>query len=200
MIVALFAIFFLHIGNGSSDGGDGNGIQLDEDLYNRVLAHAGTMIAHDATITDRLRNGEVEALNEVAKSMNDSVDRLSSVLVWHALADDGSQGDDYEAYDEAEGYDYHCHIPSALALGFSYDEADMARSLHYFLMATSKKGMPHQAGMYNAGRLYLELDDPRGALAYIRACATLDQTHPAYANYANPQMSMAAQMAVKMAG
>ena len=58
MIVALFAIFFLHIGNGSSDGGDGNGIQLDEDLYNRVLAHAGTMIAHDATITDRLRNGE----------------------------------------------------------------------------------------------------------------------------------------------
>jgi hypothetical protein len=139
----------------------------------------------------------VEALNEVAKSMNDPVDRLSSVLVWHALADDGSQGDDYEAYDEAEGYDYHCHIPSALALGFSYDEADMARSLHYFLMATSKKGMPHQAGMYNAGRLYLELDDPRGALAYIRACATLDQTHPAYAN---PQMSMAAQMAVKMAG
>ena len=52
----------------------------------------------------------MEALNEVAKSMNDSVDRLSSVLVWHALADDGSQGDDYEAYDEAEGYDYHGHI------------------------------------------------------------------------------------------
>ena len=112
-----------------------------------------TRIAHVATITVRLPNGEVEALNEVAKSMNDSVDRLSSVLVWHALADDGSQGDDYEAYDEADGYDYHGHIPSALSLGFSYDEADKARSLHYFLMATSKKGMPHHGTVVpGAGR------------------------------------------------
>jgi len=54
-------------------------------------------------------------------------------------------------------------------------------------MATSKKGAPHQAAMFNAGRVYLELEDPSGALAYLRACATLDHSHPVHAR---PQLSM----------
>lgn len=171
----------------------GHALHLDEDLYNRALAHAGTLERHgNNRITERLQQGEVEALYEVAKSMNDSGDKLSSVLIWHALADDGSEGNDYESYDEAEGYDYTGHVPSAISLGFSYYEVDKPRSLHYFLMATSKKGAPHQSAMYNAGRLYLELEDPSGGLAYIRACATLDNEHPMHAR---PQMSITCQKA-----
>jgi len=170
-----------------------NGIHLDEDLYNRALAHAGLLEQQTQNgITERLRKGEVEALYSVAKSMNDSGDKISSVMIWHALADDGSEGDDYEGYDEAEGYDYEGHVPSAMALGFSYYEVDKPRSLHYFLMATSKKGMPHQTAMFNTGRLYLELEDPSSALAYIRACATLDEEHPAHAR---PQLSITCRKA-----
>ncbi|KAL7552640.1 hypothetical protein ACHAWF_015868 [Thalassiosira exigua] len=169
------------------------GVQLDEDLYNRALAHAATMdLGVDGGIADRLRDRDVEALYEVAKSMNDAGDRISSVLLWHALADDGSEGDDYYAYDGAEGYDYEGHVPSAMALGFSYYDVDKPRSLHYFLMAASKDGAPHQAAMYNAGRLYLELEDPSAALAYVRACATLDRTHPAHAR---PQLSITCKKA-----
>ena len=71
-------------------------VQLDEDLYNRALAHAGMLESKEDGIAERLRRGEVEALYEVAKSMNDSGDKISSVLIWHALADDGSEGDNYE--------------------------------------------------------------------------------------------------------
>lgn len=177
-----------------ADPGRGGGINLDEDLYNRALAHAATLEQpnRDDGIVARLRRREVEALYEIAKSMNDSGDKISSVLIWHALADDGSEGDDYETYDGAEGYDYEGHVPSAIALGFSYNEVDKPRALHYFLMATSKKGAPHQASMYNAGRLYLELEDPSAALAYIRACATLDEEHP---DHARPQLSMTCRKA-----
>lgn len=124
--------------------------------------------------------------------MNDSGDKISSVLIWHVLADDGSQGDDYEKYDGEEGYDYEGHIPSALALGFSYYDVDKPRSLHYFLMATSADGRPHQAAMYNAGRLFIEMNDPSSALAYIRSCATLDRWHP---SFAKPQLSITCKQA-----
>lgn len=164
------------------------GVELDEDLYHRALAHAGILESQSRDgIAERLRRGEAEALFEVANSMNEAGDKISSVLIWHALADDGSEGADYEEYDQGEEFDYEGHPPSAVALGFSYYDVDKPRSLQYFLMATSKKGAPHQAAMFNAGRLYLELEDPSGALAYIRACATLDQGHPAYAR---PQLCM----------
>ena len=71
-------------------------VQLDEDLYNRALAHAGMLESKEDGIAERLRRGGGEALYEVAKSMNDSGDKISSVLIWHALADDGSEGDNYE--------------------------------------------------------------------------------------------------------
>lgn len=179
--------------------GKNNGrVVLEEDLFDRALAHAGLLESQqqltdgENSITERLRRGEIEALFEVAKSMNDSGDKISSVLMWHALADDGSQGDDYEAYDAGLEYDYEGHVPSALALGFSYYDVDKPRSLHYFLMATSKEGAPHQAAMFNAGRLYLELEDPSGALAYIRECATLDRSHPVHAR---PQLSISCRKA-----
>ena len=168
---------------------DTPGVNLDEDLYTRALAHAATLEQPNLNdgLVARMRHREVEALYEVAKSMNDAGDAISSVLIWHALADDGSEGEDPEAYDETPEFDYEGHEPSALALGFAYYEVDKPRALQYFLMATSKSGAPHQAAMYNAGRLFLELDDPSGALAYIRYCARLDEKHP---DHARPQLSM----------
>ena len=76
---------------------------------------------------DRASGDEVAPI-EVTQSMNSRGDRLSSVLIWHALADDGSEGEDYYEYDEAEGYDYTGHVPSAMALGFSYYEVDNVTS------------------------------------------------------------------------
>ena len=144
---------------------------------------------------ERLRRLDVEALYDVASSMNSHGDKLSSILIWHALADDGSEAYDYYEYEESDGgYDYMGHVPSAMALGFSYYDVDKPRSLRYFLMATSSKGRPHQAAMFNAGRLYLELDDPSSALAYIRSCATLDKTHP---KYARPQLGITCKKAYK---
>ena len=91
---------------------------LDEDLFHRALAHAvatTTMTSNykegeEDDLVGRLRRHDVEALYEVAQSMNSHGDRLSSVLIWHALADDGSEGEDYYEYDEAEGYDYTGHV------------------------------------------------------------------------------------------
>ena len=109
---------------------------VNEDLFRRALAHAvatTTMTSNykegeEDDFVGRLRRHETEALYEVAQSMNSHGDRLSSVLIWHALADDGSEGEDYYEYDEAEGYDYTGHVPSAMALGFSYYEVDNVTS------------------------------------------------------------------------
>ena len=47
------------------------------------------------TTSWRLRAHDAEALYKVAKSMNSHGDnRISSVLIWHALADNGLEGDD----------------------------------------------------------------------------------------------------------
>lgn len=182
-------------------------VQLDEDLFHRALAHAAASILtntvgelgeekeKDEGIMERLRRLDIEALYDVASSMNSHGDKLSSILIWQALAHDGSEDYDYYEYEESDGgYDYMGHVPSSMALGFSYYDVDKPRSLRYFLMATSSKGRPHQAAMFNAGRLYLELDDPSSALAYIRSCATLDKTHP---KYARPQLGLTCKKAYK---
>ena len=71
--------------------GKNNGrVVLEEDLFDRALAHAGLLESQqqltdgENSITERLRRGEIEALFEVAKSMNDSGDKISSVLMWHS--------------------------------------------------------------------------------------------------------------------
>lgn len=120
---------------------DTPGVDLDEDLYTRALAHAATLEQPNLNdgLVARLGNREVEALYEVAKSMNDAGDAISSVLIWHALADDGSEGEDPEAYDETPEFDYEGHVPSALALGFAYYEVDKPRALQYFLRPPARR-------------------------------------------------------------
>lgn len=93
-----------------------------------------------------------------------------------------SRTTDRRREDRDEERDYAGHVPSALALGFSYYDADRPKSLRILPHVRERGGI----GLIRRGctmpeRLYLELGDAASALAYMRACATLDGTHPEYA-------------------
>jgi hypothetical protein len=156
--------------------------QVDPELFAKAITHAKTMnISTDPKhkqhqkqhqqLMDQLQSGDVEALYTVAQSLNQrgaGDDRITSVQLWHALADGPA-----------------AHVNSAVALGFSYAEVDKETALRYFVQAGEGKQDgstgPHQAALFNAGRLFLELNDAASSLAYIRACASVDKHFPAYA-------------------
>jgi tetratricopeptide (TPR) repeat protein len=78
------------------------------------------------------------------------------------------------------------HVPSLAKLGHKYaDEGKTQRALAYFQQA-GENG-PHHASLYNAGRILAqplkETGEPDwvGALAYLKAAATLHLTHPKFA-------------------
>lgn len=116
-------------------------------------------------VLKRLESGDVDTLYEVARSMNEMKNKdnmLASIRIWHALADDNN------------------HILSQIALGFAYSENDKATAVTYFVQAG--EAGPHQAALYNAGRLLCdpEIEDFVKALAYLRAAYSLEETHPKY--------------------
>ena len=119
-------------------------------------------------VLKRLESGDVDALYKVARTMNEMTnndDMLASIEIWHALADGSGGGG---------------HILSQVALGFAYAENDKATAVTYFVQAG--EAGPHQAALYNAGRLLAEpeLEDFVKALAYLRAAYSLAETHPKY--------------------
>lgn len=120
-------------------------------------------------VQEKLKAGDIYSLYQAAKVMNQKDDhRLASIEIFHALAD----------YEESP------HILSQVALGFTYSEQDIPRAIKYFVDA-GEKG-PHQASLYNAGRLLAQEGDFPKALAYIRACANL---HESAAEYAKPNLT-----------
>ena len=133
------------------------------------------------SIISSIQAGSVDSLYNVAKAMNASPSsedtKLASIQIFHALADGPSH-----------------HILSMVALGHTYSEADKAQALKYFVQA-GEDG-PHQASLYNAGRLFLEVEPVEydRALAYIRAAATLPDDKST-AMYAKPQMTETATTA-----
>jgi hypothetical protein len=121
-------------------------------------------------IVTRLESGDVQTLYKVAQAMNgmeNKEDRLASIEIWHFLASnsDGGGGG---------------HVLSQVALGFAYSENDKATAVTYFVQA-GETG-PHQAALFNAGRLLAdpEMEDYVKALAYFRAAYSLGETHPNY--------------------
>jgi len=136
-------------------------IGIPADLLATALNHAAAHPDIDNgsskdDLVQRLNNGDIDALYWVAKSMNDGGDRINSVLLWHQLADSSAH-----------------HILSMVALGFAYAENDKAKAVRYFVQA-GEDG-PHQSALYNAGRLYVELEKPDRALAYLRASVDLSK-------------------------
>jgi hypothetical protein len=132
-------------------------------------------------ILQRLELGDIHSLYEVAKAMNQNNDnkddRQTSIEIWHALADadDGPNNN---------GGGAGGHILSQVALGFAYSEHDKPRAVSYFVQAGEGQGdyVPHQAALYNAGRLLAEpeLEDFVKALAYLRAAYNVAESHPEY--------------------
>eukprot|EP00553_Chaetoceros_curvisetus_P006905 CAMPEP_0204632640 /NCGR_PEP_ID=MMETSP0717-20131115/25280_1 /ASSEMBLY_ACC=CAM_ASM_000666 /TAXON_ID=230516 /ORGANISM="Chaetoceros curvisetus" /LENGTH=186 /DNA_ID=CAMNT_0051650531 /DNA_START=17 /DNA_END=577 /DNA_ORIENTATION=- len=85
---------------------------------------------------------------------------------------------------------------SMVRLGFSYAQEDKTQAIKYF--AQAGEDGPHQAALYNAGRLFLEANnDLTRAMAYIRAAATLGNNKRT-AKFATPQITQTATQAYEM--
>ncbi|KAL3940363.1 MAG: hypothetical protein SGBAC_005091 [Bacillariaceae sp.] len=123
-------------------------------------------------MVQQLYDKDVGALYQVAKSMyahprrqdsnvDNENDKLSSVQIFHALAD---------------GTEHH--ILSMVQLGLAYAEEDKSQAIRYFVQA-GEDG-PHQASLYNAGRLFAEEGEFAAALGYMRAAISLSESNPAY--------------------
>lgn len=164
----------------SPDASSSASTQIDPELYSKAITHAKTMSINslndeEEKLLQQLEDGrnDVEALYKIAQSMNSrnaGDDRITSVQLWHALADGPA-----------------AHVLSAFALGFSYLEVDKKLSLQYFIQASQGKEVegetvPHQAALFNAGRLFLELNDAASSLAYIRGCANMHNDYPMIAS------------------
>ena len=120
-------------------------------------------------LVQKVHDRNVEALYQVAKSMYanprenvDENDRLTSVQIFHALAD----GDER-------------HIMSMVQLGFAYAEEDKSKAIQYF--AQAGEDGPHQPSLYNAGRLLAEQGEFPSALGYMREAIELAKAYPEYA-------------------
>jgi hypothetical protein len=110
-----------------------------------------------------LDEGNIHTLYKIAKDMNrndNPDDTITSMELWHALADTGD------------------HILSQVALGFAYAEHDPSRAVAYFVQA-GENG-PHQTALYNAGRLLAGQHEFVKSLAYLRAAYSLATSHPTY--------------------
>ena len=176
---------------GAKDGDEGSNAnasaqvpaQLVAKALNYVAARSGASLDTAESIVASIQIGSVDALYDVAKEMNAAPtstngveDKLASIQIFHALADGAH------------------HILSMVQLGHTYSVEDKQQAIKYFVQA-GEDG-PHQASLYNAGRLFLEIApvDYVRSMAYIRSAAVLaDDKHTAM--YAKPQMTETATKA-----
>lgn len=183
-ICFLFVLALLHASScvveGKKDDEGKANARVPAELVAKALNHVATAsyASPDTaeSIISSIQAGNVDQLYQVAKAMNSSPSsedtKLASIQIFHALADGPSH-----------------HTLSMVQLGHTYSEADKSQALKYFVQA-GEDG-PHQASLYNAGRLFLEVEEPLEydrALAYIRAAATLADDKGT-AMYAKPQMT-----------
>lgn len=141
----------------------GQEVLEDAALWQEAVAYA-TRLEMDTAVLQKLQAKDIGTLHQIGKhqlKQEASKEQVALGLkTLHALADDPA----------------HAHILSQVALGFHYYPTDKVRALQCFSNA-GEEG-PHQAALYNAGRLYGELGEWVPALAYVRAAATLGSTHP----------------------
>ena len=105
-------------------------------------------------------NSDVTSIYRVARAWyeNEST-QADAVELLHYLADSQS------------------HVLSCAKLGHHYaSTGNNNQAIKYFSLA-GENG-PHHASLYNVGRLLTELGDWIGALAYLKAAATLSQSYP----------------------
>lgn len=123
-------------------------IEVDTNLVNQLISSIDKA-SLSLDVLEAASEGQVQALFQVAKA---ATDKDEASKVFHQLAARG-------------------HVASQVQLGMYYHgKGDTAKALEYFTEA-GENG-PHQASLYNAGRIYAEVRQWVPALAYIRACAT----------------------------
>lgn len=155
-----------------------NIVDNHDELWVKAIAYATSHPQLDDAVVQRLQAKDISTLYQIGKHLlkqqQQDGEEASGLEILHALADDARQP----------------HIASQVALGFYYyqqAESDNSngsgsdakiKALEYF--ANAGQEGPHQAALYNAGRIYGELGEWIPALAFIRAAATLG--HPQSGN------------------
>lgn len=141
---------------------------LDE-AWNQAAAYA-SQTGMDTAVQEKIAARDVHTLHQVAKhqlqQQQNQLQAAAGLKTLHALADEAQ------------------HLASQVTLGFYYYQKagdnsnldDKLKALKYFSIA-GQEG-PHQAALYNAGRIYGELGEWIPALAFVRTAATLGHTHP----------------------
>jgi hypothetical protein len=164
---------------------EGSSVEIPINVLQKAIRFVKQQQQHNykdtSQILQRLESGDIHSLYEVAKAMNQNNDnkddRQTSIEIWHALAD-ADDGPNNGNNNGGGG-----HILSQVALGFAYSEYDKPRAVSYFVQAgEGQDNVPHQAALYNAGRLLAgpELEDFVKALAYLRAAYNVAESHPEY--------------------
>ncbi|CAJ1951654.1 unnamed protein product [Cylindrotheca closterium] len=148
---------------------DNNSAKIPATLLSTALNYA-VQSGLGEGVVQRVYDKNIDALYRVAKSMyanprqnQDEDDKLTSVQIFHALAD----GEEH-------------HILSMIQLGFAYAEEDKSQAIQYFVQA-GEDG-PHQASLYNAGRLFAEEGEFAAALGYMRAAVSLPDSNSEYSS------------------
>lgn len=172
------AIFFLAFAGAPAQAQDqGKNALIPATLLASALNYAAqSSLGED--LLELAYEKDVNSLYKVAKAMynnprrnTDESDKMNAVQIFHALAD---------------GKEHH--ILSMVQLGFAYSDEDKDQAIKYF--AQAGEDGPHQAALYNAGKIFAEEGKFAPALGYMRAAVSLSVESP---DYAQPQMTATAK-------
>jgi Aspartyl/Asparaginyl beta-hydroxylase len=153
---------------------EGSSPVVEDALWEKAIAYVQNKEKNEPsdTVISLLESKDIRTIHQVAKHMikNEKNNKQQSpgavtllgVEILHALADDETAP----------------HVPSLLSLGFYYAKQQklIRKAVRYFELAGNLG--PHQAALYNAGRLHSDLKEYVHAMAYIREAARFPETHP----------------------
>ena len=133
----------------------------DATLWQEAASYAQSL-QMDEAVQQRLEARDATTLHQIGKhQLQSDTEKTMGLEILHALAD----------------HPNHPLVASQVTLGnYYYTTGDKGNAVQYFIQA-GEEG-PHQASLYNAGRIFGEVGEWVPALAYIRAAATLGETSP----------------------
>eukprot|EP00527_Entomoneis_sp_CCMP2396_P000654 CAMPEP_0198152430 /NCGR_PEP_ID=MMETSP1443-20131203/59827_1 /TAXON_ID=186043 /ORGANISM="Entomoneis sp., Strain CCMP2396" /LENGTH=447 /DNA_ID=CAMNT_0043818459 /DNA_START=75 /DNA_END=1418 /DNA_ORIENTATION=- len=156
-------------------------VRLPPELFNAALDYAKAKLPQDITKDNEIMRSP-STLYQIAKGMsNHDATRQKAVQIFHILADIDKESKFQQQ--QHQGY----AIESQVALGFYYSKQhdgnhDLDKALHYF--ETAGEAGPHQAALYNAGRIHAAKGQWVPAMAFIHAAATMkEQDHDESSSY-----------------
>jgi tetratricopeptide (TPR) repeat protein len=188
VLLALLCIIFLSL-SGHALAADDNQVlvTLDAELIKEATQYAQDLLnrmgATNPELIAKIKAGEAESLYATAKHMVEDRDGapppVAALTILHTLADGSSSSSRSP------------HVKSQFVLATAYyNLGEKDKAIRYFEKAG--EGGPHQAALYNAGRIHAEQERWVPAIAYIRESAILGETHPELVNEERTQADMQA--------